>query len=94
MAIKTSITFDVEGNEQAIYDYLGLEFTPKIEQQVRNFSNSGNMAEAQTNKAVELKRNSRAIITDWKKRLSQEEISVIKNITGELALKYYPENEW
>ena len=77
-----------------MYDYLGLEFTPKIEQQVRNFSNSGNMAEAQTNKAVELKRNSRAIITDWKKRLSQEEISVIKNITGELALKYYPENEW
>ena len=88
------LSLDPVGEYGKMYDYLGLEFTPKIEQQVRNFSNSGNRAEAQTNKAVELKRNSRAIITDWKKRLSQEEISVIKNITGELALKYYPENEW
>ncbi|MDO8669180.1 MAG: sulfotransferase [Candidatus Buchananbacteria bacterium] len=77
-----------------IYNKLGLNFNAKIEQQINKFSNSGNKAEAEKNKAVELKRNSQAIVKNWKKHVSSEEIKIIKDITGELALKYYPENDW
>jgi len=77
-----------------LYHKLGLDFNSKIEAKINKFSNSDNKSEAAGQKVVELKRNSQAIISNWKKHVSAEEIKIIKDITWPIAQKYYPESEW
>ena len=79
---------------EKMYGKLGLEFTDSIKKQIEKFSNSDNKVEASGNKAVELKRNSQAIIKSWKKHISEDEIKIIKDITWPISSKYYPDSEW
>lgn len=82
------LSLDPVGEFKKMYEYLNLDFSPKIEKMIRELSSSDNRAEAQTDKAVELKRDSRAIVESWRKHVSPEELKVIEDIAGELAEKY------
>jgi len=46
------------------------------------------------NKIHQLRRDSRANIYNWKKRLTDHEIGIIKDITKEVAPFFYKDDEW
>ncbi|MEK7072455.1 MAG: sulfotransferase [Patescibacteria group bacterium] len=74
-----------------IYNQLGLNFTNKIKKEIIKYS-SGKSSEPI--KVLDLKRDSQSVVRQWLGQTSEEEIATIKNITGALANKYYPESEW
>ena len=53
-----------------------------------------NQTDPTNNEVFSLKRNSRENIKRWKKVLSKEEIKIIKSTTGNLANKFYTEEDW
>lgn len=74
-----------------LYQKLDLEFTEKIEQQIIKYSSGKRTAPT---KVLDLKRDSQTVTKQWLKHVTEAEIKIIKNITGNLALKYYPEDQW
>ena len=79
------------GEFRDLYDKLGLKFSKRVEKKIIEYS-SGKSSDP--TKVMDLKRNSSAVVSQWLKHVSSEELNIIKTITGDLALKYYPENEW
>lgn len=74
-----------------LYNELGLDFSAKTEKEIIKYS-AGKISSPL--KDLDLKRNSRAVISQGFKNVSKEEMEIIKKITGDLALKYYPLNDW
>ena len=79
------------GEFRDLYDKLSLKFSKRVEKKIIKYS-SGKSSEP--TKVMDLKRNSSAVVKQWFNHVDQEELNTIKNITGDLALKYYPEKEW
>jgi hypothetical protein len=79
---------------RALYDQLGLEFTPAVERKILESSSSENPAELSRKKVHSVRLDSRANLHNWKRRLSPEEISRIRQITEDVAHIYYPEVDW
>lgn len=73
---------------KALYDNLGLKFTPVIRSQILEYSRGGD------NQESELKRNSRSNIWSWQNRLTQEEIERVKQGTQEISKAFYSEEDW
>jgi hypothetical protein len=72
------------------YESLGLAYTAKVEETIRNSSSSENPAELSSRKTHSVKLDSRANLDNWKKRLTEEEITRIRSITEDVASLYYP----
>ncbi|MEK7653528.1 MAG: hypothetical protein AAB358_03545 [Patescibacteria group bacterium] len=77
-----------------IYQKFSLEFTPEIEQVIKIYSSDKNPIDVSSDKSLVLERDSRSLIKNWKKHISEEEISTIKKITSPVADKYYQESDW
>jgi hypothetical protein len=77
-----------------LYAALDLDFTPKVEEIIMNSSNSENPAELSKKKVHAVKLDSRANLDNWKKRLSEAEITRIRKITGKTAKLFYSDEEW
>ena len=77
-----------------LYAALDMEFTPKVEQTVLNSSSAENPSELSKKKVHTVKLDSRANLDNWKKRLSTDEISRIRKITGKTAKLFYSDEEW
>jgi hypothetical protein len=75
-----------------IYEKLGLEFTPRVEKRILASSSSENPTELRQIHSIRM--NSRAGLQNWKKRLTEEEIQVIRDITADTWPLYYSEHEW
>lgn len=76
----------------SIYRELDLEFTQKVKKTILKSSGAHNPVERQAKN--EFIRNSKQNIKNWKKRLTQEEVSLIKMQTSEIASLFYAEDEW
>jgi hypothetical protein len=85
------ISNDPVGEFEDLYDKLGLEFTGRIEKKIKKHSSGG---KEKSDKALNLNRVSTNISKEWTNKVSQEEIDIIKNITGDLADKYYKKEDW
>lgn len=83
---------DPLGNFEFIYKEFGLDFTPRVKSGILRSSGPHNPTEQQPGK--EYKRNSKENINNWKKRLSPEEIEIIKIKTNELSSTFYEDHEW
>jgi len=80
---------------RALYKMLGLEFTHRIEKKIIQMTSFTNPSEVLNNKQVhQLKRNSRANIKSWKKRLTPEEIQKVRSITEPVARYFYSDEDW
>ena len=79
---------------RALYQRLGIKYTPRIDQTIKSFTDNSNVTAPTDNKAHVLKRNSQANIKRWKGILTEHEVELIKNITGGLASQYYSDDEW
>jgi hypothetical protein len=77
-----------------LYVALDLDFTPKVEEVIMNSSNSENPSELSKKKVHAVKLDSRANLDNWKKRLSEAEITRIRKITGKTARLFYSDEEW
>lgn len=75
-----------------LYEKLKLEFTPAVEEKIRQVSGTHNPAEHNANN--EFVRDSRKNIHNWKKRLSDDEIALIKSKTANVSSLFYSEDEW
>ena len=77
-----------------LYAELGLAFTPGVERHVLDSSSSENPAELSRRKVHSTRLDSRANLHNWKRRLSTEEVTRIRQLTEEVANDYYPEVDW
>lgn len=79
---------------QPLYSSLGLEFTSYVRKKIMNSSSTENPTELSRNKAHSVKLDSRANVDNWKKRLTEDEIARIREITAETARLFYPDSNW
>jgi hypothetical protein len=79
---------------QTLYNSLGLDFTRRVEKMILTSSSSENPAEPSRNNIYSVKLDSRANITNWKNRLSEDEIQRIRTITKGVSSLYYSDAEW
>lgn len=77
-----------------LYTALGLDFTSQVEKKILNSSSSENPTELSRKKVHSVKLDSRANVENWKKRLSEEEIHRIREMTEEVCSLFYPETAW
>src|SRR6266498_7556 len=76
-----------------LYTSLGLDFSPCVEKVILNASSSENPVEPSRKKIYAVKLDSRANIDNWKKRLTAEEINLIRETTKEVSSLYYSDAE-
>ena len=88
------LSCDPEGEFRDLYAHLGLAFTPKVQHALINSSQRGNPEELSTHRVHAVQLDSRANLSNWKKRLTIEEIKRIRNITEAVAKKFYNEESW
>ena len=77
-----------------LYATLDLDFTPKVERMILNASSSENPTELSEQKVHDVKLDSRANLDNWKKRLSKNEITRIRKMTGKTTQLFYSDEEW
>jgi hypothetical protein len=77
---------------RAIYESLGLDFTPRAESAIVNSSGAHNPAESTRRR--ETLRDSKKNIRNWEKRLTDHEIAQIRDCTTELFHQFYAASDW
>ena len=88
------LSLDPVNRYRDLYRRLDLEFTPRVEKIILRSSSSENPVEPSRKNIYSVKIDSRANMTSWKKRLSEQEIRRIRDLTGEVASLYYSDAEW
>jgi hypothetical protein len=88
------LSLDPVNKYRDLYKSLDLDFTPRVEKIIRNASSSDNPAEPSRKNIYDVKLDSRANIDNWKRRLTEEEIRRIRNITEDVSQLFYPDVEW
>ena len=86
------LSLDPVSEFKKVYQSFDLEFTEKVNAAIEASSGTHNPTEQQSNN--EFVRNSKANITNWKSRLTEAEIELIKEKTGDVSKKFYNESEW
>jgi len=71
---------------QKIFNYLNLYFDDRVQKEI--------IASTASSESTKLKRDSKANISSWKKRLSAQEISLIKKETQSIWSKFYSDSDW
>jgi hypothetical protein len=79
---------------QALYESLGLPFTERVRNVILNASSSENPAESSKKKVHSVKLDSRANVNNWKKHLSEDEITRIRKMTEDVSHLFYSDEEW
>ena len=77
-----------------VYEALGLAYTAKVQETIRNSSSSENPAELSSRKTHSVKLDSRANLENWKKRLSADEIARVRALTEDVASLFYADVKW
>jgi hypothetical protein len=79
---------------RALYQDLGLDFTPAVEQAVLASSSAENPAELSRQAVHAVRLDSRANLGNWKKRLTADEVERIRRLTEAVSAQFYPEQDW
>jgi hypothetical protein len=79
---------------RALYTALGLSFTAQAERAILSSSSSENPVELSKRAVHSVRLDSQANLHNWKRRLSPEEIDRVRQLTEEVAIRYYPDLDW
>jgi hypothetical protein len=79
---------------RGLYGKLGLSFTPKVEAAILKASSVENPTELSKGATHSVRLDSRASLENWKRRLSVDEIYLIREQTEELSNHFYPDFQW
>ncbi len=82
----------VEGFE-SLFQVLGLDFSDAIRREIAESSTTQQKPDEQTRFDC-LQRDSLANLTNWRKRLTEDEINRVEEGTRKLAERFYPEYSW
>ena len=77
-----------------LYQALGLDYTHHIEKSILDSSSSENPMELSSKKVHDVRLDSRANMSNWKKRLTEEEINRVRAVTEDVAQLFYTDAEW
>lgn len=77
-----------------LYEKLHLNFTHRVEQAILTSSSAENPTESSVKQKHAVKLDSLANVKNWRKRLSQEEITRIRKMTAGVAELYYSDEDW
>jgi hypothetical protein len=77
-----------------IKDYLGIGESEAINKAIRHSTQAGNPAEVSENNEHAVFLDSRANLQNWKKRLTEEDITRIVSDTQDVAGNFYKPEEW
>jgi hypothetical protein len=83
----------VEGY-RALYEALGLPLTPEVEKAIAAMSSAANPKEPSVGQPHETHLDSRATLTNWRRRLNDDEADRIRKMTEETAALFYGGDEW
>ena len=75
-----------------IYRELNLDWNPELAREISSFSSPDNPVE--TRESMDIRRNSREMIQQWKNRLTKYTIQKIKEETADVWPGYYQESDW
>jgi len=73
---------------------LGLEWTKTVEDDVVNYTRSGNPVTAPEGTVHLIRRDSAAIVSRWKEILTKEEIAGVYRITSPVCDRLYTDEDW
>src|SRR5215211_1480591 len=79
---------------RTLYEALGLPLTREAENAIAAASSAANPKETSVDHPHETRLDSRANLTSWKRRLSDDEVDRIRNVTEETAALFYGADEW
>lgn len=89
------ISRDPSGSFRDLYNRLGIEFTPGVEADIRNNSDSKNPQEWDNEGGYQnIKLNSSANLDNWKRRLTGDEIERIRRGVEGVSELFYTDSEW
>jgi len=76
---------------RVIFNKLEIPFTPRIEKNIRRFSEGEGIA---SGRFSALKRNSAQNVKSWKTRLTQNEVKRVREKVEEVSTLFYSNDEW
>ena len=88
------LSLDPVAGYKSLYESLGLPFDEKVRDTILNSSSSENPTELSKKKVHSVKLDSRANMSNWKKRLTPEEITRIRKLTEDVSHLFYADDEW
>lgn len=77
-----------------LYASFGLDYTHHVEKIILDSSSSENPMELSRKKVHDIRLDSRASMANWKKRLTEDEIKRVHEMTGEVSQLFYTDSEW
>ena len=77
-----------------LYAALGLDFTPHSRDEVIKSTSGENPRELSKNKMHAVRLDSRKNVHNWKKRLNQDQIERLYELTNDVACHFYSDEEW
>jgi hypothetical protein len=77
-----------------LFFVLGLGFSPKVQRTLLNSSQRGNPGELSKRRVHAVKLDSQVNLSNWKRRLKDDEIDRIRKLTIDVASLYYSEKSW
>jgi hypothetical protein len=77
-----------------LYEHLGLQYTSRAEQAILESSRPDNPTELSRRQVHSVKMDSRASLQNWKRRLSAEEVSLVRQLTDGVWQTYYHPESW
>jgi len=94
MLLHEDISIDPIPSFKKIFNWAEIDFTERIKRKITRLTNANNPVTARHNKMHDLGRNSANLADHWKKTVSDEDVSVLKEITEPAASLYYDSSSW
>jgi hypothetical protein len=91
---QEDLAADPQPGMRAIYEQLGLRWTDDVGEHVRLVTSAENPADAPEGRAHTRARNSAAVADAWRGRLDPDEVSLLRELTDQIATRFYPEIDW
>ena len=89
------LSYDPINEFELLFKRLELSFLNKVKRFIQSTSSHSNPSEvSKKTKVHQLQRDSRKNIKNWKKRLSKDEIKLIRDKTEHLSNKFYLDKDW
>ncbi len=88
------LSLDPDSGYRNLYQVLGLDYSEQAQRTILESSSADNPKEISSQNAFATRLDSRANLNNWKRRLSAEEIARVRNLTEDLAARYYPDFTW
>jgi hypothetical protein len=88
------LSLDPVAGYKSLYKTLGLTFDDKVRNTILNSSSSENPTELSKKKVHSVKLDSRANMSNWKKRLTPDEITRIRKLTEDVSHLFYSDTDW